>query len=127
VFCRREVADAGVGPHLVVVPPPGLELGPGVGQGAEQGLVEQFVAQAAVEALAEAVLLGIAEGGVMSGDLASSAHCRMALQVSSLPLSLTIMVGLPRQAMMASSSRATRWPEIEVSATSAKHSRVQSS
>src|SRR6476660_8774561 len=51
----------------------------------------------------------------------------MALLVSSLPLSLTIIFGLPRLTMRRSSSRATRKPESEVSATSARHSRVQSS
>jgi hypothetical protein len=34
---------------------------------------------------------------------------------------------LPRQAMIASSSRATRRPPIELSATRARHSRAQSS
>jgi len=47
--------------------------------------------------------------------------------VSSVPLSDTHVFGLPRIAMMVSSSRATRAPESEVSATSARHSRVQSS
>jgi len=50
VFGGGAVAEAGVGPHLVEVPPPGRQLGAGVGQGAEQGLVEQFVAQLAVKA-----------------------------------------------------------------------------
>src|SRR5262249_31002621 len=45
----------------------------------------------------------------------------------SVPLSLTTVSGRPRRAMMASSSRATRRPEIEVSTTSAKHSLVWSS
>ena len=44
-----------------------------------------------------------------------------------MPLSLTIVLGLPRSTKSLSSSRATRIPEIEVSATSARHSRVQSS
>ena len=47
--------------------------------------------------------------------------------MSSLPLSLTTIFGLPRSIISRSSSRATRVPESEVSATSAKHSRVQSS
>ena len=51
----------------------------------------------------------------------------MALLVSSLPLSLTTIFGLPRSIISRSSSRATRMPESEVSATSARHSRVQSS
>ena len=41
--------------------------------------------------------------------------------------SLTTIFGLPRSITSRSSSRATRVPESEVSATSAKNSRVQSS
>jgi hypothetical protein len=51
----------------------------------------------------------------------------MAFEVSSVPLSLTIVLGLPQATRRRSSSRATRMPEIEVSGTSARHSRVQSS
>ena len=47
--------------------------------------------------------------------------------VSSVPLSETIIAGQPRRAMTASSSRATRRPGSDVSATSARHSRVKSS
>jgi hypothetical protein len=50
----------------------------------------------------------------------------MALLVNSEPLSLTIIFGLPRVAINWSSSRATRTPPSEVSATSARHSLVQS-
>jgi hypothetical protein len=42
-------------------------------------------------------------------------------------LSLTIVIGAPRRATSVSSSRATRVPEIDVSATVARHSRVKSS
>src|SRR5665213_3105610 len=47
--------------------------------------------------------------------------------VSSVPLSLTIDNGLPRRVMTASSSRPTRAPDKDVSATSVRHSRVKSS
>ena len=47
--------------------------------------------------------------------------------VSSVPLSETHMAGRPRAAMRASSSRTTRKPGRDVSATSARHSRVKSS
>src|SRR5471032_1706261 len=43
--------------------------------------------------------------------------------VSSVPLSETQLSGLPRRAMRASSSRATRWPDSDVSATRHRHSR----
>ena len=42
----------------------------------------------------------------------------MAFEVSSVPLSLTIVFGLPHWSRSRSSSRATRVPEIEVSAMS---------
>jgi hypothetical protein len=50
-----------------------------------------------------------------------------AAEVSSVPLSLTIVPGLPRSTSRRSNSRATRMPEIEVSATNARPSRAQSS
>ena len=50
----------------------------------------------------------------------------MALLVRPLP-PLTTIFGLPRLTISRSTSRATRMPESEVSATSARHSRVQSS
>jgi hypothetical protein len=47
--------------------------------------------------------------------------------VSSVPLSLTIICGLPHWPMMIVSSRATLAPESDVSATSARHSLLKSS
>jgi hypothetical protein len=47
-----------------------------------------------------------------------------AFEVNSVPLSDTIMPGLPRRSV---SSRATRRPEIDVSGIAAKQSRVTSS
>ena len=41
---------------------------------------------------------------------------RIAIEVSSVPLSLTTIAGLPRRAIRSSSSRATRWPDNEVRA-----------
>jgi hypothetical protein len=51
----------------------------------------------------------------------------MAFEVNSVPLSETIICGLPRTLTIMVSSRATRLPEIDVSGTAAKHSRVTSS
>ena len=48
----------------------------------------------------------------------------MADEVSSVPLSLTTVCGLPRMPMSRVNSRATRTPDSDVSATSARHSRV---
>jgi hypothetical protein len=51
----------------------------------------------------------------------------MAFEVNSVPLSVTIICGLPRLPMSTVNSRATRLPEIEVSGIAARHSRVTSS
>ena len=51
----------------------------------------------------------------------------MAFEVSSVPLSETIILGLPRRSISVVSSRATRRPEIEVFGIAARHSRVTSS
>lgn len=51
----------------------------------------------------------------------------MAIPVSSVPLSLTIVLGCPRRTMIAVSSCVTRRPENGVSASSAGHARLQSS
>jgi hypothetical protein len=59
--------------------------------------------------------------------LLSCAQANMAFEVNSVPLSETIMPGLPRRSIKTVSSRATRRPEIEVSGIAARHSRVTSS
>src|ERR1700674_1734597 len=51
----------------------------------------------------------------------------MAFEVNSVSWSETIIPGLPRRAITAMSSRATRRPEIEVSGIAARYSRVTSS
>src|SRR5664279_4972172 len=65
-------------------------------------------------------LLAIAIDGVI-------AQPRMAFEVNSVPLSLTIIPGLPRASISIVSSRATRLPEIEVSGIAARQARVISS
>src|SRR5271166_6819781 len=55
-------------------------------------------------------------------SLLSRAHASMAFEVNSVPLSETIMPGLPRLSTSADSSRATRRPEIEASGMAARHS-----
>lgn len=93
----------------------------------EQRLIEQFVAHPTIEALDEGVLGRLARRGECHAIPACSHQASTALDVSSVPLSLTIMPGLPRQAISLESSRTTRLPEIEVSGTAARHSRVTSS
>jgi hypothetical protein len=48
------------------------------------------------------------------------------LLANALPLSLTIIFGLPRFSMIRSNSRASRRPESDVSATRPRHYLVQS-
>src|SRR5271156_3051276 len=57
-------------------------------------------------------------------SLLSCAQANRAFEVNSVPLSETIMPGLPRRSINAVSSGATRRPEIEVSGIAARHSRV---
>ena len=62
----------------------------------------------------------------LRGAMSDRPMSRIALLVSSLPLSLTTILGLPRSALSRSSSRATQMPESEVAAISARHPRIQS-
>ena len=55
------------------------------------------------------------------------AQANMAFDVNLVPLSETIIPGLPRRSINVVSSRATRRPEIEVSRIAARHSLVTSS
>jgi hypothetical protein len=54
--------------------------------------------------------------------LLSCVQANMAFDVNSVPLSETIMPGLPRRLINAVSSRATRRPGIEVSGIAARRS-----
>jgi hypothetical protein len=81
-----------------------------VGERGEQAFVQQLVAQAAVEALDEGVALRLAGRDVMPRD-AGLDQRRIAVLISSVPLSETQAAGLPRSVMTASSSRPTRKPE----------------
>ncbi len=59
-------------------------------------------------------------------DLYSADHFMIAFEVSSVPLSSTIISGLPRRSISAVSFRATRWPKIDVSGIAARHSAASS-
>ncbi len=114
-------------PDGVVVVFPDRQRLAGMGERGEQGLVQQFVAEAAVEALDEGILLRLARRDVVPFDRCSCDQRRIAMLVSSVPLSETHMAGRPRAAMRASSSRTTRSPAARCRRTSARHSRVKSS
>jgi hypothetical protein len=112
---------------IVVVGPPAAKRGAGLGEGREQRLVQELIPQPTIEALDECVLHRFAWRDVVPGNSALSAHASMALLVSSLPLSLTIIAGGPRQSITSSSSRPTRAPDNEVSAINAMHEVVHDS
>jgi hypothetical protein len=81
---------------------------------------------ARLQALDEPVLLWFAGRDIVPPDAGFIRPARDAFEVSFVPLSLTIASGRrPRWRIISPSSRATRRPEIEVSATSARHSRVE--
>ena len=78
----------------------------------EQGLVQQLVAQSTVEAFDEGILLRLCRARCSAIRSAVSwDQRRIAMLVSSVPLSDTHIGGRPRSAMMVSSSRTTRLPE----------------
>jgi hypothetical protein len=90
------------------------------GRAGRQGRMADYLTRMDFIALDELGYLPFAQSG---GQLLFQA--RMALLVNSLPLSETIIVGLPWWAISRSNSRATRTPDSEVSAMSARFSRVQ--
>ena len=116
-----------MGPRRVVVGDPGSDDLASLIEVQKQALVEKFVAHAAVEGFDVAILHRFAGSDVVPFDVCSCCQARMAFEVSSVPLSDTIIRGLPRSSMSVVSSRATRLPEIEVSGMAARHSRVTSS
>src|SRR5215210_4729554 len=111
----------------VVIGNPGRDQLTRVIQAEEQALVQQLVPHAAIERLAIAILHRLARGDVVPLNPVLGTQARMAFEVNSVPLSETIIPGLPRRAINGVSSRATRLPEIEVSGIAARHSRVTSS
>jgi len=96
-----------------------------MGETVEHFFVQALVALFPVERLNEAVLLRFASRDIVPGDAGLLLPFQdVAREVSSVPLSETIVFGLPQSRMQRSSSWTTRAPDREVSATSARHSRV---
>ncbi len=120
VFDWRQVAEAAVRPNHVVVQSPNGERLADMAERGEQRLVQKLVAEPAIEALDKGVLLGLSGSDVVPLDMASCDQRRIAMLVSSVPLSLTTVAGLPRTAMTVSSLRASRMPDSEVSARRAR-------
>lgn len=111
----------------VVILDPGSDLDPGMGKAHEQRLIEKLIAHAAVEALDVAVLHRLARSDVMPlhADLAAPRQDGIAGELGAIVAhdhaQLAAMGDEPGQLAH------PRCPEIEVSGTAARHSRVTSS
>src|SRR5277367_549561 len=124
---RREIAQSRMRPALVVIVDPVRDLGPGMIEAEEQALVEKLVAHAPLKLSQKPFCIGFPGAMKCQTSLLSCAQANRAFEVNSVPLSETIMPGLPGRSINAVSSRATRRPEIEVSGIAARHCRVTSS
>lgn len=111
---------------VIVIVPPGLDQPPCVAERAEQRLVQQLVPQPGIKALRENVLHRLAGLDVAprNAPLVRPGEDRVRGQLRAVVGKHAS--GGPRQAMMRSSSRATRAAEIDVSGIRPRHSRVQS-
>ncbi len=76
-------------------------------------LVQELVPHPAVKAFYKAILHRLARRDVTPLDLLLGAHFRIAFEVRSVLLSLTIIPSLSRRSISAVISRATRQPSIE--------------
>ena len=126
-FRRGEIAERHVRPLVIVSGGPSRQRRSGVIEIIEDRLIEQFVTHAAVERLADPVRHRFSGAMKCQAIRLLWAQASIALEVNSVPWSETIGSGLPRRAMIASSSRATLRLEIEVSAMAARHTLVTSS
>lgn len=124
---RREPVEARVQSECVLVGPPFHDDHSGVRQAGEEVLVQTFIAQSAIEALDEAILGRLDRCDVIPFHALPSCQARMARKVNAVSLSLTTMRGALRFSTILSSSRATGTPDSELSSTTARLSRLNSS
>lgn len=107
--CGRLLSEGRMGPLGVVVGHPGRDQIAGMGEVAEQGLVQKCVPHPAVEAFDETgSRMGLPGAMSCHSILISAHHFKMAFEVSSVPLSLTIIPGFPRRSI----ARSTRVPHV---------------
>lgn len=123
---QRPVSKGRVRALGIVIGDPRGDRCAGMDEALEQALVQQLVAHATVETLDERILHRLFGRDEVPCNPARRG-ASTAFEVNSVPWSETISPGLPRRAINVVSSRATRAPEIDVSAMLAKHSRVTSS
>ncbi len=112
----------------IIIICPVTNCDPSMGAISKHGFVEQRVPDPPIEAFDKAILHRL-PGCDIVPNLVIRTPAQHALQVSSVPvpLTLTISLGAPRLSINVVSSRTTRLPEIDVSEIAARHSRVTSS
>ena len=103
----------------VVVAPPRFGHPARREQAAEQVLVQAFVAEPPLKLSTNPFCCGLLGAMLCQAPPRSCCQRRTAWEVSSVPLSLTIIAGQPHSATIRSSSRPTRSPDSDVSTTSA--------
>jgi hypothetical protein len=113
-----------VGAVVVVVFAEGLDEFAGVVKVQELVFVETLVAELAVEALDVAVLCRLARRDEAVINLTIVRPTLQSEAANSGPLSVMRLRGRPRRSATQSSTRATRGPDNEVSASIHRHSRV---
>jgi len=69
VFLRRRIAESAVWPLFVVIPPPGLNLVPGIIQADEPVLIRAFLPEPAVEGLDISVVGRLPRTGKVQSDV----------------------------------------------------------
>ena len=85
IFDRGQPAKRGVRTALVIVPPPGIDLGSGVFQRQEPVRVEAFVAQAAIKRFHERFVRRLAQSAEVERDAFSYAQRSSAFEMNSGP------------------------------------------
>ena len=118
---RGQTAEAGVRPAGIVIEPPGFNDPPCHRQAPEHVFVEAFIAKAAIEALDKSVLNRLARGDVVPADNAFLLPAQNGMRGQLGAVVADYYQRFLRVAMIVSSSRATRRPEIDVSTISARH------
>lgn len=122
-----QVGQRTVGSDLIIGLSPVGEDAPGLVDVAEDVLVEALVADAAIEALDVGVLDGLAGPDTLQSDAVAEAKPSSLRLTNSGPLSVTIVLGLPRLAITSSRTATTLSAVSEKAGAMARHSRVRSS
>lgn len=104
----------------IVVIHPTRNHGSRMGQIMEQGPIEKLIPHPAIESFHEAILHRLAWRNVVPFDSMLGTPALDRMEVSSAPLSDTIMPGFTHRSSNTVNSNATRRPDIEVSRITAQ-------